>query len=1159
MSELTSPESGVKRPRSPQYSHSSRVPSAQHRSLAVGAESDEDDVGGVAPAARVSALASFAHGAPAAASDSEGSSVGPRKLLGARKKLAKAAAAASSGAGGWETARGASRPSIPARGASARNVASNPRRRARDSNSDEEDDGFIAESDDEAGGGDSSTGDEDKESAGDDETPVKSKKKKLARGKSKGGKKPLVKAKKKAQPQRQSRTRDDASDGGGYEDDDDDGGEDFSASESDEDAVVKIEDSSEAAPMAAGSMALKHLPKEDRARFSRLWTQASNVRSSMKAAISTGEDAGRSGGELSAAAGPAPSRDAIVTAAKLESIMGWSVRGAAEIAATGSAGTSARAKAGDSKSQLSLTPFQLVGLNWMLLLRRERLHGVLADEMGLGKSIQTAALLAYLATTGENTGPHLIVTPASTIANWVRELKKWAPALRTHAYRTAQGFDRGALQHALITGDGLQTTEEETDAPIEIGENSDAADVAEDREDGDDGDAESGDDGVEDSDGDGASPEEEGSEDDYAHFVPFKQRAFDVLVVAYNVFDRSGGPAAVDRGFLKRFKWEYLIADEGHALKNSASARFQNLIRIRAERRMLLSGTPIQNSLPELFSLLRFLQPDLFSRHIEKVFTRFEKGTGSMKARDAILEDVRAVLAPFILRRSKVDVLKDLPTKTETPLLLDLPAVHSAAYSRVLAAIRSEAGVAAPEPAIGGDDVIIVDEGRPVRTLKTSQSISSYFKGQNDAAATSASCTVNPSEVESSIAPEVITIDETHDEAPIEVAAASAIDVAQETDSLGEIFEFDVERAAAAAVSGGLVASDLALAIAPAASGAAGTAKAAQARGRKKGSAGPISAAAVVKKLKGKAVSIFGELRSAANHPLMIRSWYSHEPTLRRIAAALFKEGAFGFEASCNLERVYKELVDMSDLRIWEMCADYGYNNGLADATTATSASGAGSSLALDADARPPILVRPPPESITSIEPINLSAVVASGRSLLRAAATALPGWAWASSAKIAALGSFLPKLLAEGHKVLIFSQLMAVLTVLQVACASWGIRTVRLDGSTPVDDRQAMLDNFSNDPKLNVFLLSTKAGGLGLNLTAADTVIIHDVRLNPRTFIILSFRKGPYAPPPRRPSSLRPILIPTPMRKLSTERTVSVKRDPWLCIDSLDAAPLTS
>jgi SNF2 family DNA or RNA helicase len=142
--------------------------------------------------------------------------------------------------------------------------------------------------------------------------------------------------------------------------------------------------------------------------------------------------------------------------------------------------------------------------------------------------------------------------------------------------------------------------------------------------------------------------------------------------------------------------------------------------------------------------------------------------------------------------------------------------------------------------------------------------------------------------------------------------------------------------------------------------------------------------------------------------------------------------------------------------------------------------------------------VRAPPRG-AAIVPVDLSAQGLSGRALLRAAASALPGWAWAASAKVAALGAFLPALLAGGHKVLIFSQLMAVLTVLQVACASWGIRTVRLDGSMPVDERQALLDRFSADAGLNVFLLSTKAGGLGLNLTAADTVILRACRRRAR------------------------------------------------------------
>ena len=62
----------------------------------------------------------------------------------------------------------------------------------------------------------------------------------------------------------------------------------------------------------------------------------------------------------------------------------------------------------------------------------------------------------------------------------------------------------------------------------------------------------------------------------------------------------------------------------------------------------------------------------------------------------------------------------------------------------------------------------------------------------------------------------------------------------------------------------------------------------------------------------------------------------------------------------------------------------------------------------------------------------------------------------------------------------------------------SMGLKFCRLDGSTPVSERKALIDRFSSDPSIPVFLLSTRAGGLGINLTSADTVILHDVDFNP-------------------------------------------------------------
>src|SRR4051812_20564356 len=95
-------------------------------------------------------------------------------------------------------------------------------------------------------------------------------------------------------------------------------------------------------------------------------------------------------------------------------------------------------------------------------------------------------------------------------------------------------------------------------------------------------------------------------------------------------------------------------------------------------------------------------------------------------------------------------------------------------------------------------------------------------------------------------------------------------------------------------------------------------------------------------------------------------------------------------------------------------------------------------------------------------------------------------------------LSRMLPELKKKGHKVLIFSQMTRVLDLLEIYMTPlWKYH--RLDGSTPQPERQAMISSFSTDPDVFVFLLSTRAGGLGINLTAADTVILFDSDWNPQ------------------------------------------------------------
>jgi SWI/SNF-related matrix-associated actin-dependent regulator of chromatin subfamily A member 5 len=96
-------------------------------------------------------------------------------------------------------------------------------------------------------------------------------------------------------------------------------------------------------------------------------------------------------------------------------------------------------------------------------------------------------------------------------------------------------------------------------------------------------------------------------------------------------------------------------------------------------------------------------------------------------------------------------------------------------------------------------------------------------------------------------------------------------------------------------------------------------------------------------------------------------------------------------------------------------------------------------------------------------------------------------------------LDKLLPKLKREGHKVLIFSQMTTMLDILEDFLTSQGYAFCRIDGNTDYADREARIVDF-NRPGSDkfVFMLSTRAGGLGINLATADTVILYDSDWNP-------------------------------------------------------------
>jgi SWI/SNF-related matrix-associated actin-dependent regulator 1 of chromatin subfamily A len=102
-------------------------------------------------------------------------------------------------------------------------------------------------------------------------------------------------------------------------------------------------------------------------------------------------------------------------------------------------------------------------------------------------------------------------------------------------------------------------------------------------------------------------------------------------------------------------------------------------------------------------------------------------------------------------------------------------------------------------------------------------------------------------------------------------------------------------------------------------------------------------------------------------------------------------------------------------------------------------------------------------------------------------------------SAKAKLLSEMLPKMIAKGDNILIFSQFTMMLDILEAIMETLDIKYIRMDGETKAEDRQPLIDDFNSDSTIKVFLLSTLAGGCGINLTAANVVILHDIGFNPQ------------------------------------------------------------
>ncbi|XP_071964238.1 chromodomain-helicase-DNA-binding protein 1-like [Antedon mediterranea] len=135
-----------------------------------------------------------------------------------------------------------------------------------------------------------------------------------------------------------------------------------------------------------------------------------------------------------------------------------------------------------------------------------------------------------------------------------------------------------------------------------------------------------------------------------------------------------------DVAFLESILWEALVVDEAHRLKNSNSMLHQALSNFDVTQRLLLTGTPVQNNLKELYNLLAFIAPKIFKQKYSQDFIDYFENIDD----DSVKNQLHNLLSPFLLRRTKSEVLSDLPKKTEVVLFHGITALQKKYYKAVL-------------------------------------------------------------------------------------------------------------------------------------------------------------------------------------------------------------------------------------------------------------------------------------------------------------------------------------------------------------------------------------------------------------------------------------------------------------------------------------------
>ncbi|KAI7821877.1 SNF2 family N-terminal domain-containing protein [Gamsiella multidivaricata] len=687
-----------------------------------------------------------------------------------------------------------------------------------------------------------------------------------------------------------------------------------------------------------------------------------------------------------------------------------------------------------------LKGYQIKGMNWLANLYEQGINGILADEMGLGKTVQSISLMAYLAETQNIWGPFLVIAPASTLHNWQQEFTKFVPELKALPYW-------GNLKDRKILRKFWNKKQ-----------------------------------------------------------VYNKDAPFHVLITSYQL-------VVSDEKYFQRVKWQYMVLDEAQAIKSSSSARWKTLLGFNCRNRLLLTGTPIQNSMQELWALLHFIMPSLFDSHEEfsewfsKDIESHAENKGSLNEHQ--LKRLHMILKPFMLRRIKKNVQNELGDKIELEVSCELTARQRALYRGLKEKISISELL---EKASSLDDNDSVDSlmnlvmqfrkvcnhpelferadvVSPLALCYFSQTPSIAREGDDLFVAYTTRSTISysipkrfyreggllriPSE-QSNAGADTKYLDQLMN---IWTPGHIAESMFEEEGTFSFLRFSDYSPAQASKIARGHLLDRFALHL-----------EMAEMRSRRSYGLDDGTEA----QYPGNTYAKFLIRETTDPFSLDNQSLLSHTEQLGRV----LEKSELG-EYLSMMEPAYRPKVMAPPIEM--ICSDRGF---LVDQQDQL----------FDPKIRQMLLgvpdFRTEAGSQKEVAPMMDLWQVNSGRGLLGEPSLSSMGYSTIEvpqmkqlvmdSGKLAVLDKLLVELKAGGHRVLVYFQMTKMIDLMEEYLTYRQYKYLRLDGSSKISDRRDMVTDWQTRPEIFIFLLSTRAGGLGINLTAADTVIFYDSDWNP-------------------------------------------------------------